>query len=447
MFLLGTHLKLSANQRRYIESAGLFLIVLAVVIFDKDTVWPSWRAALPVAAAMLVLLANRTSQWTASALPQWLGDRSYSLYLWHWPVVVALGYVDLKNNPMAIGCALALTALLGHLSYSWVEVRSRRFLEKQRLPFAISGLALAVLAVAIPAIGIWKEQGVAGRFSPEIDIAASESQNSNPRVKECFRDRGITSPSCVVGGQEWKVIAAGDSHVSVLISAISKAKKTGDAGVVWWSYSGCIFMPGIKISPYGNLAKKSDDYQCSEFNSWAHQQLESVPNNVPIVIINRYALAAFGENNNHPNIAVPEVYFSKPYSATTSDFLHEFAEQITVAACKLAKQRPVYLMRPIPEIGLDVPRVLSRRMSFGIKEDISIPIESYRRRNAWLWAAQDDAREKCGVKILDPLPYLCHDDRCYGSINGRPLYGDDNHLSEFGNKLLVPMFAEVFHNP
>jgi hypothetical protein len=48
------------------------------------------------------------------------------------------------------------------------------------------------------------------------------------------------------------------------------------------------------------------------------------------------------------------------------------------------------------------------------------------------------------VHILDPLPYLCHDGRCWGSKAGRPLYSDDNHLSEYGNKLLVPMFKQVW---
>ncbi len=61
-----------------------------------------------------------------------------------------------------------------------------------------------------------------------------------------------------------------------------------------------------------------------------------------------------------------------------------------------------------------------------------------------VWAAQDAAAAQCGVKILDPLPYLCHDGRCWGSKDGRPIYYDDDHLSEYGNKLLVPMFKEVF---
>ncbi|WP_454776538.1 SGNH hydrolase domain-containing protein [Janthinobacterium tructae] len=58
------------------------------------------------------------------------------------------------------------------------------------------------------------------------------------------------------------------------------------------------------------------------------------------------------------------------------------------------------------------------------------------------------ATQHCGVKILDPLPYLCHDGRCYASKDGRPLYFDDDHLSEYGNKLLIPLFQQVFNkNP
>ncbi len=50
-----------------------------------------------------------------------------------------------------------------------------------------------------------------------------------------------------------------------------------------------------------------------------------------------------------------------------------------------------------------------------------------------------------GAKILNPLSYLRDDEYCYGFKNGRPLYYDD-HLSEYGNKFLVPMFEKIFSN-
>lgn len=75
---------------------------------------------------------------------------------------------------------------------------------------------------------------------------------------------------------------------------------------------------------------------------------------------------------------------------------------------------------------------------------IKLPVGEYMRRNKIVWDAQDAAEKQCGVKILDPLPYLCDANYCYGSKNGRPLYHDDDHLSEYGNKFLIPMFERIF---
>lgn len=433
----------SAITRRRLESLGLLLIVLTIAIFDKDTAWPGWCAILPVAAAMLVLAANRASVWTGHPVAQWLGDRSYSLYLWHWPMVVALVYVDLLRHPVAIAAALALTLLLGHVSFEWVESPSRRLLTGRRLAEAAGGLALAAVVVAMPAVVVWKLQGVHGRFAPAVELAAAEGNNWNPRRTECHPSRGLKMPSCMYGGTDWKVVALGDSHASVLVTGLAQAHTRGDAGVVQWTYSGCAFVPGIKMTPK-EQARSGADYQCEAFIGWANAGLKTLPSSVPVVIINRYAGAALGANEDRHLLEVPNVYFSKVYDHSTPAFLAEFAQHITSSACELAKQRRVYLVRPIPEMGFDVPKTLSRRMVLGLSNDLSISIESYQARNAWVWAAQDAARDQCGIKILDPTAYLCRDGRCYASQNGRPLYADDDHLSEFGNKLLVPMFKQVF---
>jgi hypothetical protein len=102
-------------------------------------------------------------------------------------------------------------------------------------------------------------------------------------------------------------------------------------------------------------------------------------------------------------------------------------------------------MRPVPEMSIDIPKTLSRNIIFGRgNDDIKITLDEYHQRNTLVWQAQDLAAEQCGVKILNPLPYLCDEQYCYGSKNGRPLYYDGDHLSEYGNKFLVPMFEQVF---
>ena len=66
-------------------------------------------------------------------------------------------------------------------------------------------------------------------------------------------------------------------------------------------------------------------------------------------------------------------------------------------------------------------------------------------RHRIAWAAQDRAAKKCGVILLDPRPYLCSDGRCWGDADGLPLYTDDDHLSERGGQLLIPLFKQMFN--
>lgn len=306
-------------------------------------------------------------------------------------------------------------------------------------------LATTIMAsVALPAIAIWFQKGVSGRFHPDVEAVAAESLNTNPRREACHPNKGLVIPSCVYGGTTWKVIALGDSHVNALISAIEQGQPKGDAGVVQWTYSGCPYVPGMKKTPLAQAEEGGMQYKCAEFIAWAESRLNTVPSSIPVVIIGRYAASAFGGSEEQQGSKIPTVYFSKMYQTPHATFLNEFAEHITNSACELAKHRKVYMVRPIPEMSVDVPKTLARRMNFGLTGDLSIPIDSYRMRNDWVWAAQNEARDRCGIKILNPLPYLCSDEKCYGSKDGHPLYHDDNHLSEFGNKLLAPMFAAVF---
>lgn len=435
--------RLLVNQGRWLEATGLALILLAVFSFDTNSAWPGWRAIVPVLGAVLVLATNRSSRWTGNQFAQWLGDRSYSLYLWHWPVFVTLVFAEIHKDYLIVAAGILTTMILGHLSYLWLENPTRRALQRHSLPIGAVQLTIVLIAVAIPATFVRVWDGVPGRFSPKIESIAAEVNNINPRGKECHSGipgkESPSSPSCVYGGGKWKVVAVGDSHVSATISGLAAAGPHGDAGVVQWSYSGCQFVPGMKMA----LGNK----QCKNFIRWASEQLKTLAPNIPIVIIGRYASSAFDFDARRLVVQVPILYSSKIYPSATREYLDEFSRQITNSACQIAKERTVYMVRPIPEMDSPVPQTMSRRMALGLTADVSVSMNDYRNRNAWVWAAQDAARDQCGIKILDPLPYLCRDGRCYGSRNGRPLYSDADHLSEFGNKLLVPMFAAVFRVP
>lgn len=442
VYLLANRWALTARQRMVLEAASIALVMASIAGFDASSPWPGWRALAPVLGTVGVLLAARSvSGWTGNPVAQWLGTRSYSLYLWHWPVVVALTYLEWQADPKAIAAGLVLTLVLGDLSYRLVETPARVHLARIRMGWGAVALLGTAVAVAAPGVGVRMKEGVAGRFSPAIEVVAAQSNNLKPRRDECFTKGGTQSPSCMYGGDRLRAILIGDSHADAVTTGLAAAVLDARDGIMDWSYVSCPTLFGVKNSS----AKFGPNEKCGEFLEWAVHRLANVPKDVPLVIVNRTAVYAVGHNELWENDAnTPLVRFSQPYTTASPAFIAEFAQHLIDSACQLAKDRPVYLVRPIPEMGIDVPKAMSRAMSLGLHKEISISLADYHQRQAFVWAAQDAARDQCGVKILDPLPYLCRDGRCHGAKDGRPLYYDDDHLSEFGNKLLVPMFAEVF---
>ncbi|MGE5772365.1 MAG: acyltransferase family protein, partial [Hyphomicrobiales bacterium] len=424
------------------EGLGFGLIIGSVLLFDSNTTWPDWHALMPVAGASFVLGSARPqSVWTGNRIAQWLGTRSYSLYLWHWPVVVALVYLELQHDAVAIVAGLVITLVLGQLSYKLVETPARTKLGQLRLRHAAAVITLASLVVAAPGAAARMKDGFPGRLSEQIELAAQEANNTNPRRELCHVEKGVASPSCVYGGAHLSAILIGDSHADAVATAFAAAVPSKNDGIMEWSYAGCATLIGAHTLP----GVGGNENRCGEFNVWALKRLQDFPAQVPLVIVNRTSLYAKGYNEPWAKPAnAPFVFFTKSYASPQPEFLQEFAQHLVDSACEFAKTRPVYLVRPIPEMGIDVPKEVSRRTAFGMDEDVSIPLDEYHARHALVWAAQDAAHKRCGVRILDPLPYLCSEGRCYGSRKGRPLYSDDDHLSEYGNRLLVPMFAQVF---
>lgn len=439
-FLLADRFSMSARLRALLCNSGLLLLFVSNLVFDKNSAWPGVGAALPVLGTTIILLVNHPSSLLNNRLAQWLGDRSYSLYLWHWPLYVALVFVEMRGSPLALTAGLLLTVVAGHLSYMLVEKPTKEwFANKRSIPVA-SAIAVIVAAVAIPAVVTWRMQGWSGRFPPSVEMVAQEAENSNPRKLVCHTQSGAESAGCEYGNGSRKVIVLGDSHADAVVTGVASALNGQDVKVLQISYSGCPFVEGMrKVSNQ----KQSKDYRCIEFTNNISRTLAVGYDGIPVILVNRYAAAAMGKNEERTDGQKPRVFFTGDYVETDREYIEEFSQAIVRTACNLAKNRPVYLMRPIPEMGVNIPKTLARRISFGMEGEMSISRAEYRARNDWVWRAQDLARDRCGARILDPTIALCSDDRCYGSKHGRPLYYDDNHLSEYGNKLLVPMYAEV----
>lgn len=438
VFFLPLPRSVNSGTKRLIEAAGFVLILAAVFLLDERSPWPGYRAAMPVLGSALVLLAARQdSPWTRLPIMQALGKWSYSLYLWHWPLVVGLFYLERLDDPYFATGALIATLMLGKLSHAWVETPTRRALSRHTRRSAFAFIAAASLTVALSALSILLASGVPGRQPQEVERLLAEIENINPRYHECHVPLGGPYKHCLYGGKKIRVIFVGDSHSISTVSAMQQALDDPKAGVLSFSYSWCPTIFGVK--------KTGQDDQCAGFNEWMLEQIASIPADVPLVIVNRTSAYPFGWHQpGDKDFGRPKVYFDSPVATPTPAFQAQFKEHLAASACRIARTRPVWMMRPIPEMMVDVPRVAARRQQFyGGTGDISLSLADYHQRHWLAWQAQDEARTRCGIHLLDPLPYLCDGKHCFGVRDSRSLYSDTNHLSEYGNRLLVPMFREA----
>jgi peptidoglycan/LPS O-acetylase OafA/YrhL len=441
VYLLANKIALSTSWRKAVELIGFLFIISSIFIFDTDSNWPGWRSAVPVFGTALVLFsAQKNSYWTGTSLAQWLGKCSYSLYLWHWPIVVVLVYLELKGSVVATVVGLALTMILGWLSYIFVEDKARIGLGQFNTMTSAGVVALFTLFIAVSSLFIKLDSGVVGRVPDRIDSVYMEATDRNPRLVECFMVTNKPVPGCTYGGDKLGAIVIGDSHAASIMRAVEKALPSKNLHVLDWSLNACPTIKGIKSTKDGD--------HCGVFIDYALKQQEQFPADVPIIIMNRVSLYSEGPNEpgEEKEVVVPAYYYDKPYLSRTSEYKSAIRKGIVDTACALAKTRPVFMVRPIPEMGVSVPKTMGRALMQGKERDVFVPYSEYQQRNAFAWSAQDEAMERCGVKILDPTPYFCQDGKCEGAKDGLPIYYDDDHLSERGSNFLVPMFSEVFKN-
>lgn len=435
IFLLSQRVRLSALAARYCEWLGFILIVATFLWVDAQSLWPGWLALMPISGTCLVLLAAREhSHWTGTAAAQWLGSRSYSIYLWHWPLVVGLANLELLSQVQWVAAGIALSLVLGHFSYVLIETPLRKQSRAWRPKREALALVACLLLVAIAAQLI-RKTGIPDRLPAEVATLEAQRENRNPRQAECL-DSG---EPCIYGGEDVQVVVLGDSHADTVVTALEASLPSEQAGVYFRGMPGCLMVFG---------AKKVDEERtgCLQLVDWLEADHQTLYPGMPMVLIDRTSFHLWGGHDPEEGVPLgtPGVYFSKKYAETTPEFLQEFRAQYLKTACSLAADRPLYLMRPIPEMGINVPLAMGRSLLRGSPREVFITREAYHARHAFVWSVQDEAREKCGARILDPLPYLCDDERCYGSKDGTALYYDDDHLNEVGNRLLVPMLKTIF---
>ncbi len=112
--------KFEEKGKKIVEWFGLTLIVLSYIFISEESLWPGYLALIPVLGTFFIIQAQReNSVLTGNIVFQALGKWSYSIYLWHWPLVVIMYYFSLNKSFVFIGITLSI--ILGYISYNYVE--------------------------------------------------------------------------------------------------------------------------------------------------------------------------------------------------------------------------------------------------------------------------------------------------------------------------------------
>lgn len=350
---------------------------------------------------------------------RWAGLSSYSVYLWHWPIVVFLIYSGRQHNGPWVMSAIALSFAAGWLSWVLIEQPGKNYLS-QRTTRTFWLILFACVGVAWLFSYLVKNSIVVSQPDPLVNKIALEATNKNyaANPKTHLSLYGTGKPAAII---------IGDSHAEATATALAEAAQ-GKGSVIGITYSGC---------PTLATGEVDENKRCGAFNRSLPSRLQNYPSDVPVVIVNR--LTHYAEQQLVTFDARPQ---------NKEAYLQQYADAVVGMACTLNREHPVYLVNPIPEMAHNIPRTLSHRLMTGrATRDLSVPLANYEKKNAAILQAQARAAKQCGVQVLDPTAWLCTAGRCMGSKNLQPWYFDDNHLSETGNKVLVPMFRQVFSHP
>lgn len=434
VFLMSRFYKLEGRAVAVLAIISWILIVGSILLMNKGMAWPGFWAFIPVLATAVLIFINQSSSFMVNnRLFQWLGERSYSLYLWHWPLVVFLYFSGTQDSPLFITVALLLSVLLAHMSYHLVEIPTRKYLSKKQVSLELKLIGFFLFIVVIYSAFI-SQIPLENRVASSVEMVAQEAQNSNPRRKECAPiNFGEASPECLYGKGKLGLVLIGDSHADAVIGAAGEVAEKNNMSVMFLGKHGCPTLEGVNLVRGGG--------KCSKFNNWVLDRYSKFSEKPPLLIVNS-AWVRVGFQKK------PKIYFSKKADSHDDvSFQNEFKEALVNLACKFNEINPgnIYVTRPIPAMLKKVPNVLRWNNLIGKpNEDVYLEIEDYMDVNKIVWNAQDEAALKCNINILNPLEFLCENGRCLGSKKGIPYYYDHEHLSERGNRLLEPLFQEIF---
>jgi peptidoglycan/LPS O-acetylase OafA/YrhL len=444
---------------------GWIVIIAVALTYTSQTPFPGWQAAVPVLGAALVIAADSRIPWQRVPGTQWLGDVSYSVYLWHWPliVIVPVALATLSGSPerglLDSVLILILTLVLAGLTKRYVEDRFRAPTWSRRVAPSLAagalGMALAATMATTLIVTVDRhlrddERAVqlalggsdpclgAGALDPDnacqphdrplVPSPVLAAQDRSPAYDElpdgtdCISD-GFAFPliTCHYGdhGGDIDVALVGNSHAAHWLPTLQRIAENRRWRITTYLVSSC------------TAADLPQEFKVETGSSgcirWTRKAAAAVKRERPdlVVFANRTGRPALGETSIDASVG--------KYTAGFRKSLKMFA----------ASGAPVVVIRdtPIPIYGgIDsVPDCLA--MHADDQAACSGP------RSVWIPADPSVAAARQladqGVSVADLTDEFCDPTTCWSAIGGVIVYFDGHHLTRTYASTLAPRLDEI----
>jgi len=411
---------LKEERKKLVEWAGLVLIIGSYFLISKENPWPGYLAIFPVLGSFLIIQAQRNDSFiTSNIVSQKIGAWSYSIYLWHWPLVVAIYYFSL--NEIFIYLGIALSVLLGFLSNKYIErIRFRSDFGRVFSYFRCKPIYM-VLVVGVAGTVTFVENGFLKLTPSEYQYLLNASQPSPYRNKCHIEQYQPPAQSCEYFGSNITWAAFGDSHSTEIAYALAEKLRTKDIGLKHFSFSGC-------------KPSYLEDNEFSDCSKWYNEAVSYILND------NKIRNVVFNHRFTNMVLGGGAESYPKINSTNITSEVIRITEKIDDLIIELATSKDnVYMFYPIPELQ----RNINQLIGFSYLENSSLTnvngtdLTWYRERNKYFINHFNNAKYPKNVHILRPQDVFCDEKKCFAVRDGKPLYFDDNHPSILGAAELV----------
>lgn len=387
---------------------GLAAIAYAVMFFDRNTLFPGIAALVPViGTGLLVVYGQATGPCRRlydNPLFRHLGKISYSLYLWHFPVIfIVTQYFNLKIDWVFGLAIVGLTIGLSELSYAFIEKPYRRY-SPENTQRVWKGFAVIVVAFFVIGLAIKTSDGFAFRYDQKTQsVYRSMQDRDSYRCGKLSRVIQPFSKICALHiepNADKKILLWGDSHADSLKPAFAEvARKAG-------------------FSFYLNK------HNCSAGNEAGECRA-----NLDII-------------SEALDKGITDVVFHSSTSGFGDELNNGFVNKIT----KLINANiRVHVVYPIPVFeGVNPQSILTVLEARNDVGPINYSESQYQKQIQPFTHLVDRLTSlSLPVQLYQTYPYFCQSGYCRVLQGYQVYYFDSHHLTRFGARKLAPVIVKI----